>query len=35
MKENNNPKQGKSAWIKLVLTILVRNNPEEAVIDRM
>lgn len=32
MKEHNNPGQAESAWIKPVLTVLVRNNPEEGVL---
>jgi len=32
MKENNNPEQEKSQWNRPVLTVLVRNNPEEEVL---
>lgn len=32
MKEKNNPEQAKSAWMKPVITVLVRNNPEETVL---
>jgi len=32
MKENNNPEQEKSQWNRPVLTVLVRNNPEETVL---
>ncbi len=30
--ENNHPEKTKSEWTKPVLTILVRNNPEEIVL---